>query len=219
MVTNQFNMETQSLNIAIVEDNDPKMQSLYQRFVSLKEKYKSVITFNALPQVLTYQNCLNTYVVVVNIKSTGMEWVNGITQIKNSWPNCCILVMSDSCESDCVVKVITAGASGYIGSDTSAEKVEEAIFEIMNGGAPVTPLVARKLVEYFQVCKSKINELTKRELEVTKCLVKGMSYKLIAAELNLSIDTVRKHVTSVYSKLNINSKGELFALYRDVVNY
>jgi DNA-binding NarL/FixJ family response regulator len=219
MVTNQFNMETKSLNVAIVEDNDPKMQSLYKRFVSLKEKYESVITFNALPQVLSYQNCLNAYVIIVNIKSTGIDWVNGITQIKNNWPNCFILVMSDSSEGDCVVKVITAGASGYIGTDTPAEKVEEAILEIIDGGAPVTPLVARKLVEYFQVCKSKIDELTKRELEVTKCLVNGMSYKLIAAELNVSIDTVRKHVTSVYSKLNINSKGELFALYRDVVNY
>lgn len=219
MVTNQFNMEAKSLNVAIVEDNDPQMQSLYKRFVSLKEKYESVLAFNALPQVLTYQNCLNAYVIIVNIKSTGIDWVNGITQIKHNWPNCFILVMSDSSEGDCVVKVITAGASGYIGTDTPAEKVEEAIFEIIDGGAPVTPLVARKLVEYFQVCKSKIDELTKRELEVTKCLVNGMSYKLIAAELNVSIDTVRKHVTSVYSKLNINSKGELFALYRDVVNY
>ena len=212
-------MKTESLNVAIIEDNDPKMESLYQRFKSLQGKYKALLSFNNLSQVLDHAGCLNKYIIVVHIKSNGSEWIKGISQLKNNWPNCYILVLSEHCEGDYVLKIITAGAAGYMSSDISTEKIEEAIVEIAEGGAPVTPMVARKLVEYFQVCRTKTNELTKRELEVTKCLVNGMSYKLIAAELNVSIDTVRKHITSVYNKLNINSKGELFAIYRDVINY
>ncbi len=212
-------METKNLNVAIVEDNDPKMESFYNGLKSLSDKYNSLITFNGLAQVLSYSGCLNKYIILVHIKSFGSEWINGISQFKNNWPNCCILVLSEHYEGDYVLKIITAGAAGYIGSDISTEKIEEAILEIAEGGAPVTPMVARKLVEYFQLCRAKTNELTKRELEVTKCLVNGMSYKLIAAELNVSIDTIRKHITSVYNKLDINSKGELFAIYRDVINY
>ena len=172
-----------------------------------------------LKQYLLLSNNLNKYIVIINVNSFSDDFISGIAKIKNTWPNCCILVMSDLYDGQYVLKIVTAGAAGYISIDDELARVEEALNEICTGGSPVTPMVARQLVKYFQVCKRKTNALTLRELEVTKCLVAGMSYKLIAAELNVSIDTIRKHVTGVYNKLNINSKEELFAQYRDVVNY
>jgi DNA-binding NarL/FixJ family response regulator len=212
-------MEIDNLHIAIVEDKKAEIQSLYLRLRSLKDKYKAVVVFNNLAQVLNYSKCLNKYIIIVDLNANTSEIIKCIYQLKINWPNCSILVMSDFNEGDDALKLIIAGASGYIKSHISTEKVEEAIQEIANGGAPVTPMVARKLVQYFQTCKSKTNQLTKRELEVTKCLVNGMSYKLIAADLNVSIDTIRKNITSIYNKLNVNGKGELFTLYRDVINY
>ncbi len=212
-------METANIYIAIVEDNKSEIKSLYSRLNLFKHEYNDIVKFDGLAQVLSYSGCLNKYIILVNLCANTSDWIKGVYQIKTNWPNCAILVMRDFNEGDDALKVIIAGASGYIKSNISVEKIKEAIQEIANGGAPVTPMVARKLVQYFHVCKTKTNKLTKRELEVTKCLVNGMSYKLIAAELNVSIDTIRKNITSVYNKLNVNSKGQLFALYRDVINY
>ncbi len=219
MVTNQLNMETQSLNVAIVECNDLRMHLLLKRMKTSSRKYGTVISFQDLNALLAFENCLNKYIIILNINTPNDDNISGIVRIKSNWPNCYILVMSDLHDSSYVLKIVTAGAAGYISADDEPAKVEEALREIYVGGSPVTPMVARQLVQYFQVCKSKINELTQRELEVTKCLVAGMSYKLIAAELNISIDTVRKHITNIYHKLKINSKEGLFAQYRDVVNY
>lgn len=219
MVVNQLNMEPQSLNVAIVECNDPSMHLLSAKIKSSPQKYSEVISFNDLNAILTFQNSLNKYIVIINVNAYNDDFISAIAKIKSTWPNCCVLVMSDLYDGEHVLKIITAGAAGYIGIDEELDNIEDALKEIYTGGSPVTPMVARQLVQYFQVCKSKTNALSQRELEVTKCLVAGMSYKLIAAELNVSIDTVRKHVTSVYNKLNINSKEELFAQYRDVVNY
>lgn len=212
-------MEAPNLSIAIVECNDPRMQLLSAKIKSSSQKYSEIISFNDLNAILSFQNCLNKYIVILNINSSSVDFISGITRIKSTWPNCLVLVMSDLYDGEHVLKIITAGASGYISINVESANVEEALDEICTGGSPVTPIVARQLVKYFQVCKNKINALTHRELEVTKCLVAGMSYKLVAAELNVSIDTVRKHITNIYNKLNINSKEELFTQYCDIVNY
>ena len=90
--------------------------------------------------------------------------------------------------------------------------MEEILITVATGGAYMTPLIARKVVDSFHEVKNQFEHLTKRELDVTNCILDGKSYKMIAADFDISIDTVRFFVKNIYRKLKINSKGELFKL-------
>ena len=110
---------------------------------------------------------------------------------------------------------ICAGASGYILKNTTLIRIMEAIKEIYDGGAPMTPSIANKVLQKFQSTQYNTNSnsfnLSEREKEVLTCLVKGMSYKLIANACFISIDTVRSHIKNIYEKLQVHSKGEAVA--------
>jgi DNA-binding NarL/FixJ family response regulator len=115
-------------------------------------------------------------------------------------------------DSDKIFKSICAGASGYILKNTSPSRILEAIKETYEGGAPMSPSIATKVLKMVQVqngfSKNNSFNLSEREKEVLSCLVKGMSYKLIADSCFISIDTVRGHIRNIYEKLHVHSKSE-----------
>ncbi len=117
---------------------------------------------------------------------------------------------------------ICAGASGYLLKKTQPARILEAIQEIHDGGAPMTASIARKVLGAFQASApdpSPDAQLSDREKEVLAGLVKGLSYKMIAAQCSISIDTVRTHIRHIYEKLQINSKAQAIniALQRRLV--
>ena len=106
---------------------------------------------------------------------------------------------------------ICNGAEGYILKNTPPALILSAIKEIYEGGAPMTPSVASKVLKMFKINSSSLNEsfdLTDREKEILKSLVEGMSYKMIAATYFISIDTVSGHIKNIYKKLQVHSKSE-----------
>jgi DNA-binding NarL/FixJ family response regulator len=111
-----------------------------------------------------------------------------------------------------VFKCICNGAEGYILKNTPPVQILEAIREIHEGGAPMTPSIARKVLAMFKsgtsFSRDESYNLTDRELEVLKYLVNGMSYKLVADKCFVTLDTVRSHVKSIYKKLQVHSKSE-----------
>jgi DNA-binding NarL/FixJ family response regulator len=108
---------------------------------------------------------------------------------------------------------LQAGADGYLGKETPLEKIKEAIIDLRNGGSPITPVIARKVFDFFNSRNTIVEDLNEREKQIVQGIVDGLSYKLIAFENNISIDTVRKYIKTVYKKLQINSKGELISKY------
>jgi DNA-binding NarL/FixJ family response regulator len=98
---------------------------------------------------------------------------------------------------------------------TSPVRLLESIVEVNEGGAPMTPSIAQKVLEKFRkqspTSTDELNSLSNREKEILECLVEGMSYKMIAANCNISIDTVRHHIRNIYEKLHVNSKSEAVA--------
>ena len=121
-----------------------------------------------------------------------------------------ISVLSDS---ESVFNAVCAGATGYIDKDTSLPKIKDTLINISEGGSPITPEIARKVFEHFQPSDNVSEPLSASEEEVIKGIVDGLSYKLIADRMNLSINTVRKYIRQIYSKLEINSKGELISKF------
>lgn len=118
-------------------------------------------------------------------------------------------------DSDKIFQSILAGASGYILKNTSPSRILDFIKETYEGGAPFSPSVATKVLKMVaqQSPATKQNKfnLSDREKEILSCLVKGMSYKLIAHACFISIDTVRGHIRNIYEKLHVHSKGEAIA--------
>ena len=118
-------------------------------------------------------------------------------------------------DSEKIFQSILAGASGYILKNTSPSRILEFIKETYEGGAPMSPSVATKVLKIVAQqslsVKAKTFNLSEREKEILSCLVKGMSYKLIADACFISIDTVRGHIRNIYEKLHVHSKGEAIA--------
>ena len=111
-----------------------------------------------------------------------------------------------------IFSALKAGAVGYIDKQSFDDNIEEVLESVSNGGAFMTPKIARKVIENFKT--PKVTNLSDRELDVVNGILEGMSYKLIADQNNISIDTVRSHIKNIYKKLSINSKAQLFNLFK-----
>ncbi len=204
------------INLAIVEDDKQIQNILVNYFKKDDINFESVIAYSSIEELLSIVDNLDNYIFLLDINLQGMSGIDGIFHIKNKWSLCEIIMISVLSDSNSIFKSICAGASGYLDKDTPLGKIKEAIIALSEGGSPITPAIARKVFDFFQPNKNLTENLTKRERDVVQGLVEGLSYKLIASKLDISIDTVRKYIRSIYNKLHVNSKGELLAIYRQI---
>ncbi|MBK9729811.1 MAG: response regulator transcription factor [Chitinophagaceae bacterium] len=153
------------------------------------------------------------HVVLMDIEMPGIKGIEAVQIIKKRFPDVEVLMQTEMEDDDKIFASICAGASGYLLKNTTPEKIIEAIFEVHKGGVPLSPSVARKVLQYMnhQPAPDLQNDfhLSPRELEVVDGLVKGLSYKLIADVCSISIDTVKFHSKNIYRKLHVNSKSEV----------
>ncbi|GAA4454145.1 response regulator transcription factor [Nibrella saemangeumensis] len=153
---------------------------------------------------------LQPQVVLMDIDMPGMPGTEAVALIKATHPAVQVLMLTVFENEDKIFQAIRNGANGYLLKHTSPSGIVEAIFDLHNGGSPMTASVARKVLQYFQqpkVARSDYN-LSEREVDILRGLTKGHSYKMIADELFISVETVRTHVRHVYDKLHVNSKAE-----------
>lgn len=138
----------------------------------------------------------------------GVQAVRNIRRINQHIPIIMLTVFDDN---ENIFNAICAGASGYILKRYATEEIPRAIRDVLTGGAPMTGSVARKVLQMVPQAKNEEQEksdLSKKEIEILQLLVKGYSYKMIAAELKISIDTVRFHIKKIYDKLHVHSATE-----------
>jgi DNA-binding NarL/FixJ family response regulator len=151
-------------------------------------------------------------VILSDIGLPGMDGINGIKQIAQILPETDVIMLTVFMDGDKIFNALCAGATGYLLKGTPMPEIQKAIIEIHNGGSYMSPSIARKVVEHFKAPTKKINaSLTEREIEVINCLLDGLSYKLIADRLNISLDAVRFRIKSIYRKLHVNSKAEILS--------
>ena len=154
-------------------------------------------------------------VVLMDIQMPGMSGIEGVKLIKEKFPEVKILMETIFEDNDNIFNSICNGAEGYILKNTPPAMILEAIREIHEGGAPMTPSIASKVLKMFKKSSSGQSkesfDLTDREYEVLRHLVDGMSYKMIAETCFISIDTVSGHIKNIYKKLQVHSKSEAVA--------
>ena len=153
-------------------------------------------------------------VVILDIDMPQMDGISAIPIIKEADPNISVVMYTQFEDDDKLFRSLCAGADGYILKKTSPMKLFEAIGEVSQGGAPMSPAVARKVLATFRTRQKTSHEhydLTSREVEVLQLLIKGYSVKFIAAELDIAFDTSRSHLRNIYRKLHVNCGKEAIA--------
>ena len=152
-------------------------------------------------------------VVLMDIEMPGMNGIEATKIIKENFPEIPILIQTVFYDDNYIFDAICAGASGYILKSTTPAGYLEAIADVRSGGSPITPGIAKKVLELFRtnlqpVTPANDYNLTTQEKKVLQLLVEGKSYKLIAAELFVAFDTIKTHVKNIYSKLHVHSGTE-----------
>jgi DNA-binding NarL/FixJ family response regulator len=170
-----------------------------------------------------YSHCLDVIeiiretkpdVVIMDIDMPGMNGIEGVKMIHKNFPTVQILMLTVFDDDEKVFAAINAGADGYILKSAEPQNLLQAISEVYNGGAPMTPGIARKVLHQFQTMLPQEEEdyhLSMREKQVLNLLVDGLSYKMMAAKLNITYDTVRAHMKKIYEKLHVSSMTEAVA--------
>ena len=199
------------IRVCIFEDNTQLRESLFN-LVDASDGFVCVGAFANCEDVISKVSSVKPDVILMDIELPGISGIDAVRITKEKFPEVKILMETIFEEDDKIFQSICNGAEGYILKNTPPEEIMEAITEIHEGGAPMTPAIALKVMRMFkQNLSSNKDEsfnLSSREKEILKCLVEGMSYKLIAGNCFISIDTVHGHIKNIYKKLQVHSKSE-----------
>ncbi len=200
--------------VGIVEDNK-KIRDLIQRYLDMQEELDCPVAVDSVEEMLDYlEEHPEPDVILMDIQLPGMSGIKGISIIKDEYPEIEIIMLTVYHDSHKIFDSLCAGASGYLLKHTSLPEIKESIVDLMDGGAPMSPQIARKVIHHFQdeqPKKDPDSNLTPREHDIVNGLVDGLSYKMIADRYDISIDTVRAHIRNIYKKLHVNSKAEVIA--------
>jgi DNA-binding NarL/FixJ family response regulator len=200
---------TPPTKVAIFDDNQERRESL-DYFISMFLDLQVVGKFENCIEVENNIRDCNPDVVLMDIDMPEVSGIEGVKRIKTNFPNVVVLMQTVFEDDEKVFQSIRNGASGYLLKKTSPEKIVEAIREVINGGSPITPSIATKVLRYFQTenFTSPDYSLTDREKNILGHLVEGMSYKMIAEKESISFHTVNSHIRKIYEKLHVHSLGE-----------
>jgi DNA-binding NarL/FixJ family response regulator len=200
-----------STKVIIYEDNDNLRESISSLLISSGE-FGVAGSFPNCLKVEDHVRDIHPDVILMDIDMPGMSGIEAVKKIRAHDQATNILMLTVFDDNGHVYDAICAGASGYLLKRHIADKLITSIQDMMGGGAPMSPSIARMVIRSMQSSNKKAEEnlyqLTAREKEILSSLAKGNSYKLIAAELGISLDTVRTHIKHIYDKLQVHSQTE-----------
>lgn len=199
------------IKLGIIEDDVIIRQSLVDYF-------RNEAGFDVLLYADSVETFMNTWednvyfdIILSDIGLPGISGIEGVSLIKKRAPKSKIMMLSVYNDTQLIFQALCAGASGYVSKQTAFSKIKEALNSIYNGGAFMSPDIARKVTDYFNPSHpSKIKDsLTPREEQVLHAIEEGLTNKLIAGRLRISIETVKSHIKNIYEKLEVNSRKDI----------
>lgn len=205
-----------NIKVLIYEDAD-FLRSALQELIGSTPGLECKAAFSNCTEILTDLELMQPDVILMDIDMPGRTGIEGVSIIKAHYPNLPVMMHTIFDNDKKVFDAICAGASGYLLKRSTPAELVEAIFTLYKGGAPMTPSIAIKMLQMFRDTNFKKGitkeeyDLSGKEKEVLALLVKGNSYKMIAAEMGLGVDGIKFHLKNIYKKLHVNSQTEAVA--------
>jgi DNA-binding NarL/FixJ family response regulator len=202
-------------SIAIVEDK-PRLAASLRRVVESTPDCQCVGVWSSGEEALAKVPAFKPDIVLMDIHMPGISGIEATARLKADIPGLHIVIVTVYTDHDKLFDAFKAGACGYLLKCSTPEEIRQAILDVRRGGAPMSPEIARRVVETFHRTQPQAQEtvnLTKREADVLDLLAEGLGNKEIAARLGLSIDTVRAYLRTSYEKLHAHSRTEAAVKY------
>ncbi|AFK02138.1 two component transcriptional regulator, LuxR family [Emticicia oligotrophica DSM 17448] len=199
------------IKISIYEDNT-RLSQLLSLMIENTEGFELMGCHENCMEALHFTRLEMPDVIVMDIDMPQRSGIEGVFEIKSHFPNIKIIMHTVFDGNEHLFECLSKGADGYILKKDSSTRLISAIKEVFEGGAPMSPFIATKVLQSFR--KQPIQEdfnLSQREIEVLSLLSKGFSYRMISIELNISVETVRRHIKNSYQKLHVQCGPEAVA--------
>jgi DNA-binding NarL/FixJ family response regulator len=198
------------INISIIEDNK-----------YMREGWKTILDFEKdLCVIGEYESCedafedvqlANSDIILLDIQLPGIHGTEGVKIIKEQNPKVAVLMVTIHDDDERIFKALKNGAIGYLSKKISPQELIDAVHIAHEGGSPMSPNIARKVINSFQGSSKNKVELTETESNILQLLAEGCSYKGISKKVFLSVDGVRYHIRNIYNKLEVSNKSEAVA--------
>lgn len=199
----------QAIRVALVEDQQVTREGL-SLLIDGSPGFAICGQYDSMEQAIDQIRGSPPDVLLADIGLPGMSGIEGVQRIHEWLPELPILMLTVLEDSDSVFRAVCAGACGYLLKETPPARLLESIRELYDGGAPMSPGIARKVVLMFQKAAPTKEgmQLSLRQMEILRMLAEGHSYKACAAALDVGLDTVRSHVRKIYERLHVHSRSE-----------
>jgi len=195
------------ISLLIFEDN-PMLRESISSLITLKEDWQLKGAYENVLSVKEHLIEHNPDLILMDIDMPGMSGIEAVAQIRALNATIPIIMLTVFDDNMHVLEAIRAGASGYLLKKHLSTKLFDSIEEVLSGGAPMSPSIARMVIASMQKSTQNNYQLTPREKEILSLLSQGNSYKIIASQSDISLDTVRTHIKKIYEKLHVHSQTE-----------
>ena len=201
------------IQVAIVED-DRRIREGLRLLIDRAPGFRCIAAFRSMEEALAAPWPKTPDVALVDIGLPGISGIDGLPLLHDRYPRITILILTVYEDDERIFRALCAGASGYLLKKTPPLKLLECIREVLHGGAPMSPEVARRVLRLFREIRPPEHvdyDLTPHELRLLKLLVEGHNYQTAAAELGVAFSTINFHMQNIYGKLQVHSKSEAVA--------
>ncbi len=198
------------VRVAIIEDQAEVREGLAV-LIDGSHGFRCVAAFRSMEEALAIIEGKAPDVVLTDIGLPGMSGVDGIRLLRERLSNVPVVALTVYDDNEDIFEALCAGASGYLLKSTPPARLLESLKEVVSGGAPMSPEIARRVVNLFREFRppaQSSHTLTHQEMELLKLIVEGHTYKTAAADLGISVSTVSFHLQNIYTKLQVHSKSE-----------
>ena len=201
------------IRVLVIEDVRELREGL-QSLLNLTPNFQCVKSFGAMDEALRFITADSADLILTDIGLPRLDGIEGTRILRERFPELPIVVLTVHEEDDQIFQALCAGANGYLLKNTPPARIIESLTEVLLGGAPMSPSVARRVVKLFRTIAPPEHadyHLTEQETQILKMLVNGHFYKTAAFELGISISTISFHLQNIYGKLHVHSKTEAVA--------
>jgi DNA-binding NarL/FixJ family response regulator len=198
------------IKILAYDDND-LIRNTVKILLEVEDDLELCGSFSSAERILSDVDYLKPDVILMDVDMPALNGVEAVKLLRTKYDSIPVVMLTVFDDNDTIFNAVCAGASGYILKQHVTEELPSALRMVINGGAPMTGSIAKKILFMLPVATTRDQEtynLSDKETQILKCLVEGFSYKMISAELGISIDTVRFHIKKIYDKLHVHSATE-----------